>query len=121
MWNPDTYLRAVRFAAERHGTQIVPGTALPYLVHLSSVAAEVMRGISVEPVDDPDLAVACALLHDVLEDTVTTFDEVSAAFGAEVAHGVAALTKDDRLPKSAQLEGSLTRITACPKEVWVVK
>src|SRR5688572_18850309 len=93
MWNPDTYLRALRFAAERHATQLVPGTSLPYVVHLSSVAAEVMRGITVEPVDDPDLAVACALLHDVMEDTVTTYDELLGAFGADVANGVAALTK----------------------------
>ncbi len=90
-------------------------------MHLTSVAAEVMRGIVLEPVQSPDLAVACALLHDVLEDTVTSFDELSATFGSDVARGVAALSKNKHLPKVAQLDDSLVRIRACPKEVWIVK
>jgi len=121
LWNPETYHLALRFAAERHSGQTVPGTSLPYLVHVTSVAAEVMRGIALEPVENPDLAIGCALLHDVLEDTKTKFDEVSASFGADIAGGVAALSKNKLLPKTAQLEDSLARIRARPMEVWVVK
>lgn len=121
MWRPETYLRALHFAAERHAGQLVPGTSLPYLVHLVSVAVEVMRGIAIESVQEPDLAVTCALLHDTLEDTKTSFDELSASFGAEVANGVAALSKNKLLPKGSQLDDSLDRIRRCPREVWVVK
>lgn len=121
MWRPETYLRALHFAAERHAGQFVPGTTLPYLVHLVSVAAEVMRGVALESVEDPDLAVSCALLHDVVEDTDTPIDEVASVFGDAVAGGVAALSKDAGLPKDTQLDDSLARILRCPREVWVVK
>lgn len=120
-WSPDLYQRAIRFAAERHATQKVPGTELPYLLHVTQVAAEVMRGVAVEPVASPDLAVTCALLHDTLEDTQTNRDELVDRFGEPVAAGVEALSKDPRLPKAEQLADSLRRIRACPPEVWAVK
>jgi len=123
MFAPDLYVALLRFAAERHRAQLVPGTDLPYLVHVTSVAAEV---IAVLP--DSDLALACAFLHDVLEDTCKTHDEreavakdISERFGADVAAGVWALTKDDRLPKSDQMSDSLRRIREQPHAVWAVK
>ncbi len=121
MWSPESYLTALRFAAERHAGQTVPGTELPYLVHVTSVAAEVMRGLALEPMAAPDLAVTCALLHDVVEDTATELAEVAAGFGDPVARGVAALSKDARLAKDEQLDDSLRRIRDCPREVWAVK
>jgi (p)ppGpp synthase/HD superfamily hydrolase len=121
MWTPEAYLRALHFASERHAGQLVPGTSHPYLVHLVSVAAEVMRGAALEPLDRPDLAVTCALLHDVVEDTPTPVADVAAAFGDDVARGVSALSKDPALPKDQQLADSLARIRACPREVWAVK
>lgn len=121
MWSPELYQRAVRFAAERHAGQTVPGSELPYLLHVVQVAAEVMRGIAVEPLARPDLAVACALLHDTVEDTGTTVEEIAARFGEDVARGVAALSKDDAVPKAERLDDSLRRIRACEVEVWAVK
>ncbi len=121
MWTPEAYLRALHFAADRHAGQLVPGSQRPYLVHLVSVAAEVMRGVTIEPVARPDLAVTCALLHDVVEDTTTPLAEVAAAFGEEVARGVAALSKDPAVAKAAQLDDSLARIRACSHEIWAVK
>jgi (p)ppGpp synthase/HD superfamily hydrolase len=121
MWSPDLYQRAVRFAAERHSGQSVPGSTLPYLLHITQVAAEVMRAIAIEPVTLPDLAVACALLHDTMEDPPTSRDELATLFGEQVACGVEALTKDPRLAKDEQLDDSLRRIRACPHEVWAVK
>jgi (p)ppGpp synthase/HD superfamily hydrolase len=121
MWTPELYQRAVRFAAERHAGQTLPGTELPYLVHVVQVAGEITRGLALEPMAAPDLAVACALLHDTVEDTQTNADELEARFGADVAAGVVALSKDPRLPKDQQLDDSLARIRACPREVWAVK
>jgi (p)ppGpp synthase/HD superfamily hydrolase len=80
-----------------------------------------MRAIAMEPVADPDLAVVCALLHDVVEDTGTSTAEVAARFGDAVARGVAALSKDPGLPKGEQLDDSLRRICECPREIWAVK
>jgi (p)ppGpp synthase/HD superfamily hydrolase len=120
MFTPDRYVAALRFAAERHGSQKVPGTELPYVVHITSVAAEVIAA------DLGDLAVTCALLHDVIEDTAHTPDDkaavgaqISQKFGADVAAGVWALTKDKS--QSDAMGDSLRRIREQPHDVWAVK
>ncbi|MEZ4311729.1 MAG: HD domain-containing protein [Polyangiaceae bacterium] len=69
----------------------------------------------------PDLAIACALLHDTIEDTAVTREQVAAAFGEPVAAGVSALSKDPSLPKREAMKDSLQRIQAQPPEVWLVK
>ena len=120
-WSPDHYLRAARFAAEAHGGQKLPGGELPYLLHVSFVAAEVMAALATEPVAQPDLALTCALLHDTVEDTAVTVEQVAAEFGPAVAAGVAALSKDPALPKEQAMADSLRRIQEQPREVWMVK
>lgn len=121
MFTPDRYVAALRFAAVRHAAQRVPDSDLPYLVHLTSVAAEVIAALATTRVADPDLAVQCALLHDCIEDTPTTRAEVAAAFGEPVAAGVQALTKDAALAKPDAMRDSLRRIRAQPPEIWLVK
>jgi len=123
MWSPERYLSAWNYAAARHGSQKVPGTELPYLAHIGAVAMEVMTALAQgSRVDDPDLAVQCALLHDVIEDTPATYAEVAARFGVAVADGVLALTKDKTLPsKAEQMADSLACIRRQPREVWMVK
>ena len=119
MFSSERYVAALRFAAERHAGQRVLGTDLPYLVHVASVAAEVIAALA--GAAEPDLAVACALLHDTLEDTATTREEVARAFGKPVAAGVQALTKDASLPKPERMPDSLRRILAQPREIAMVK
>jgi (p)ppGpp synthase/HD superfamily hydrolase len=121
MFSPELYVVALRFAATKHAGQRVPGTELPYLVHVVSVATEVIAALPALALDAPDLAVQCALLHDTLEDTATSHDELAAAFGPAVADGVRALTKDPALAKADRMADSLRRIRAQPREVWVVK
>jgi (p)ppGpp synthase/HD superfamily hydrolase len=120
-WTQEGYLAAARFAARAHGRQTVPGTELPYLLHVTSVAMEVIAALRVEPDHDQELAMQCALLHDVVEDTPVTLDAVRTAFGPAVADGVSALSKDPALPKARQLADSLDRIRRQPHEVWMVK
>ena len=114
---PDRYVAALRFAAERHRDQLVPGSELPYVVHVASVAAEVIAALA--PDDDADLAMCAALLHDTIEDTGTQYAEIVAAFGARIADAVLALTKDNATPDP--MADSLARIRAQPREVWMVK
>lgn len=121
IWSQEAYIKALRFAAKAHRGQIVPGTEFPYLAHLSMVAMEVMAALVVQEGLDGDLAVQCALLHDTIEDTPTTFEDVEQEFGPLVAQGVLALSKNDSLEKSVQLSDSLNRIVEQPKEVWMVK
>lgn len=118
MFSPERYLSALRFAAEKHLQQKFPGTELPYLVHVVTVASEVIAHLPALGLADPDLAVSCALLHDTLEDTATTHDELVARFGGAVAAGVQALTKRNVPDKMAD---SLRRIREQPREIWIVK
>jgi (p)ppGpp synthase/HD superfamily hydrolase len=100
MFSPDRYTEALHFAARRHADQRVPGTGFPYVVHITSVAAEVIASLAITPVENAELAILCALLHDTIEDTGTTYAEVEARFGSQVAAGVQALSKNSALPKA---------------------
>ncbi|MGH8675012.1 MAG: hypothetical protein ACREVG_11955 [Burkholderiales bacterium] len=62
-FSQDLYLKALTVAARAHGEQKTP-IGLRDIVHVSSVAMEVMAALRAEPGDE-DLALACALLHDV--------------------------------------------------------
>lgn len=120
-WSQQCYLSALRFAAEAHLKQTLPGSDLPYLVHLASVAMEVMTACAVERLDEPDLAIQCALLHDTIEDTVIDAVTLESRFGLAVAAGVKALSKNPSLPKASAMQDSLERIRQQPREIWVVK
>ena len=120
-WSQDRYVEAYWFAAEAHSRQPLPGTNLPYIVHPSLVSMEIIAALDVEPGRDEDLAVLCALLHDVIEDGGKTFEEIKVKFGEPVAKGVLALSKDESLPKGLQLDDSLERIRQQPHEIWMVK
>lgn len=120
-WSQEAYLKAYRFAAERHEGQFVPGTKWPYLAHLSMVSMEIIAALNHETDIDGDLAVQAAILHDTIEDTDTTFDELLSAFGQPVANGVLALTKDEAIEKQHQISDSLKRIKNQTREIWMVK
>ena len=120
-WSQDEYIRAYRFAAEAHLGQTVPGSDLPYVAHVTLVSMEVIAALEVESGRDGDLAVQCALLHDVIEDTAVTYERLRAAFGERVSLGVLALSKDENLDRSLQIRDSLSRIRQQPQEIWMVK
>lgn len=90
-------LRAVRFAAQKHRDQRRKGVdASPYINHPIDVAELISR---VGRVDDPAVLIA-AVLHDTVEDTETTLEEVEREFGADVRNLVAEMTDDKSLPKA---------------------
>lgn len=121
MWNQDLFKRALDFAAKAHGDQKVPGNGFPYVVHLAKVTTEVLHACTADRSLDADLALACAVLHDSLEDAGVTVEALELQFGAKVARGVSALTKNAALPKAEQMADSLRRIRLEPREVWLVK
>lgn len=121
MWSQDLYKRALDFAARAHGSQKVPGSGFPYVVHVTKVAMEAMAACVDDPTADINLALACALLHDSMEDAGVTAARLSAEFGLAVAEGVRALTKDESVPKEARMADALERIRRQPREVWIVK
>lgn len=98
------------------------GEKIEYINHIGSVTFEVLKAIEQTPDMNASLAISCALLHDSIEDTPFSYEEVKELFGAEVADGVMALTKNDALKgKDEKMTDSLTRIKAQPKDVWAVK
>ncbi len=106
------YQAAMKFAGEAHAFQEVPGTKdANYLLHVSNVAMEVLVAHAAEPTFDLALAVQMAALHDTVEDTKTTIEDISKTFGPHVAEGVAALTKNKSESSNENvLADSLTRI-----------
>jgi guanosine-3',5'-bis(diphosphate) 3'-pyrophosphohydrolase len=98
------YQKTIKFAALKHSekNQTIPGTNLPYVVHICNVAMEFMAAYLNRTDFKLDFAIKLALLHDTIEDTSTTLDEISKEFGKSVAEGVSALTKNENLPKSKE-------------------
>ena len=94
--NTEIVDRAVRFAAEKHAGAARKGSDTPYIVHPMEAAA-VVAGIT----GDQEL-IAAALLHDTLEDTDTTYDEILNLFGKRVADLVAGESEDKQADKPAK-------------------
>ena len=92
-------LRAVQFAAHKHKDQRrKDAKATPYINHPIGLA-EVLHTDG--GVRDP-VVIAAALLHDTIEDTETTYDELRGIFGEEVADTVVELTDTKFLGKEAR-------------------
>ena len=81
---------AVRISSNAHKDQ-KRKSGIPYIVHPISVAAITAYINGLESADET--MVISALLHDVVEDTYVTLDEVHDLFGEDVAHLVDGLTK----------------------------
>ena len=105
-------------AAKRHQGQLYPSTDLPYLVHLGAVVLELTPALAGL---DAGLALTCAILHDTIEDTETSPEELNEHFGPSVCDGVLALTKNPELKGLEAMRDSLDRIKRQPREIWAVK
>lgn len=89
-------IKAANFAALKHRMQRrKDAEASPYINHALALA----RVLKLEAdVGDVDVLVA-AILHDTVEDTETTIEELEREFGPQIASIVAEVTDDQRLPK----------------------
>jgi len=89
-------LKALAFAAHKHRDQRrKDAEASPYINHPIALADVLVNEGGVT-----DYEVLCAaLLHDTVEDTATTHEELVDAFGSRIARMVAEVTDDKQLPK----------------------
>jgi len=89
-------LKAAHFAAKKHRDQRRKDEdASPYINHPISVAKIISE---IGNVEDPEV-LAAALLHDTIEDTETTIDELIDNFGERVCSLVQEVTDDKTLPR----------------------
>ena len=90
-------LRALAFAAHKHRDQRrKDAEASPYINHPIALADVLVNEGGVTDVE----VICAALLHDTVEDTATTHEELVDAFGSRIARIVAEVTDDKRLPKA---------------------
>ncbi len=108
--------RAQARAAEAHAGQIRNGSSgLPYIEHPRMVAATLAAH------DFAETTLAAALLHDVVEDSDTTVEELRAEFGDEIADLVAALSDDESIEDYRERkEEHRARVTAVDGDAFAI-
>ena len=111
-------LAALQFAAHKHRDQRRKDLeASPYINHPIALA-NVLWGEG--RVHDP--AVICAaLLHDTIEDTETTADEIRLAFGVKIAHVVEEVSDDKNLDKATRKRLQIEHAPHISREAKLVK
>jgi len=95
--NLDLIRRAYIFSAKEHKGQ-VRASGEPYLTHPLEVA-NLLAEMKMDAV-----TVSVGLLHDVVEDTLTTLEKIEELFGPEVAHIVDGVTKISQIPFTSKEE-----------------
>ena len=109
--------RAYEYADEKHKNQLRK-SGEPYIIHPLAVAAIVAEiGLDTD-------AITAALLHDCLEDTDASFEEISRMFGETVANLVEGVTKLTRVQYSTmeeqQMENLRKMFMAMSKDIRVI-
>ena len=84
--------KAIEFAERSHEGQNRKGTLVPYIVHPFEVAQ-----ILIDAGSDTKVIIA-GLLHDTVEDTVVSINDIQEKFGLEVASLVSFCSEDKREP-----------------------
>jgi len=95
--NLDLIRRAYIFSAKEHKGQL-RASGEPYLTHPLEVA-NILAEMKMDAV-----TVSVGLLHDVVEDTLTTLEKIEELFGPDVAHIVDGVTKISQIPFTSKEE-----------------
>lgn len=117
----DLVRRAYIFAKEKHKNQILKcQPKRPFFDHCIAVYNHLIRNLPASYKNN-EVLVATALLHDVIEDTDASYEELFKLFGREVANNVLALTKNKKLPHEEQIAESVSRLLESSQEARLVK
>ncbi len=115
----DLIMRAAEFARAAHAGQVRKFSGLPYSIHPARVAGRV----ALHPLADEEM-VAAAFLHDVVEDTACTLEEIENEFGDRVARMVGELTKPTEHPgdsRSERKRQQLQQISGAGRQAKIIK
>lgn len=107
---------ALIFAARAHDGQKRKSTDVPYVVHPVGVMLVLMECGE----EDPEM-LAAALLHDTLEDTAVTLDQLRAGFGSRVAEIVAGCSEPDKRDTwEHRKQHTITYLKTAPRDIALV-
>lgn len=111
-------IKAVEFSARKHKDQRRKDVdASPYVNHPISLANILANEAGVS-----DIAVICgALLHDTVEDTNTTFEELEREFGVEIKDIVKDVTDDKTLEKAVRKQAQIDHAALASPKAKLVK
>lgn len=103
--------RAAKFAEQAHRGACRKGTSIPYIVHPLETA------LIASMLTEDEEVLEAALLHDTIEDTDVTYEELKQEFGARVADLVASESEDKSKTWIERKSYTLERLkTAAPEE-----
>lgn len=109
---------AIAFAADKHRNQRRKDhEASPYINHPIALANVLANEAGIED----DLVLLAAMLHDTVEDTETTEQELAHLFGKEVADIVMEVTDDKSLPKTERKRLQIEHATHISRRAKLVK
>ncbi len=106
--------KAAAFAAEAHKGTFRKGTQIPYIIHPMEVA-QIVAMIT----NDPEV-IAAAYLHDVLEDTDVTEEEIEQAFGSYVLRLVREKTEDKSLSWKERKGQTIYHLPGASRDVKIL-
>ena len=110
-------LQAFRYTALKHRQQTLADGVTPYFVHVVRVCW-ILRDVF--QIKDTATIVA-SILHDVVEDTNTSVEEIEELFGKTIAQYVDLLTKDSTLPKRQRDRDYDEKLLNAPETVQIAK
>ncbi len=112
------FLQALSFAAHKHRHQRRKGSdKVPYINHPIAVANILLGEAGVTD----EVVLIAALLHDTVEDTDTTFNEIERLFGLTVRTIVAEVTDDKSLPKEVRKQQQIDHASGLSDRAKLVK
>ncbi len=112
------FVKAVAFAADKHRTQRrKDADASPYINHSIALANVLANEGGVTDV----VVLSAAVLHDTIEDTNTTAEELTAIFGAKITATVLDVTDDKSLDKHVRKQRQIEHAPHISKEAKLVK
>lgn len=119
--NPETvfelYSRALTFATIAHQNQRRKVNNIPYIIHPIGVSN---YAVNIGKIEDINIVVAC-LLHDTVEDTSVTIDDIEAHFGKKIKTIVEQVTDDKNLTQVERKRQQVINVKHKTNEAKIVK
>lgn len=111
-------IRAIAFASEKHSSQRrKDAEESPYINHPIALVDVLANEGNVTDIE----TLCAAALHDTIEDTATTADELKSIFGEKITSIVLELTDDKSLPKHVRKKKQIEHAQHCSPEAKLVK